>query len=214
MRFSLKVLESSTQIQQSILKSLVSILNKNFSQASQNIATRLKKMVKEAIEAEPEYQSLMSGQLRDELGIPDPGNRVNTIVNAWANNVNVNLKPVTINGSRITGNISIGMIKEDYSDVLGLSEAIITDRSTGSSIPWLYWLLLGGGDILVKDYEIKIGPSKRSRTGNAVMVKSKKDWRMPSKFVGVAGNNWVYRAISRLDSTIEQMMQSELEKTL
>ena len=73
---------------------------------------------------------------------------------------------------------------------------------------------LGGGDILVKDYEIKIGPSKRSRTGNAVMVKSKKDWRMPSKFVGVAGNNWVYRAISRLDSTIEQMMQSELEKTL
>ena len=105
MRFSLKVLESSTQGQQSILKSLVSILNKNFSQASQNIATRLKKMVKEAIEAEPEYQSLMSGQLRDELGIPDPGNRVNAIVNAWANNVNVNLKPVTISGSRITGNI-------------------------------------------------------------------------------------------------------------
>ena len=119
-----------------------------------------------------------------------------------------------VSGSQIKGGLSIGMIKEDYADVLGMDEATIIDRQTGSVVPWLYWLLLGGGDILVKDYAIKIGPSKKSRTGNAVMVKSLKNWRMPSKFVGVADNNWVYRAISQLDSKIETMLQSELEKSL
>jgi hypothetical protein len=37
---------------------------------------------------------------------------------------------------------------------------------------------------------------------------------MPAQFVGVADNNWVYRAISELDSQIEMMLQSELEKSL
>ena len=46
------------------------------------------------------------------------------------------------------------------------------------------------------------------------MIKSLNNWRMPSQFVGVADNNWVYRAISQLDSKVETMMQSELERSL
>ena len=46
------------------------------------------------------------------------------------------------------------------------------------------------------------------------MVSSPQNWRMPAQYVGVADDNWVYRAISKLDSKIENMMQTELEKSL
>lgn len=214
MNISLKLLDNDKAIQAKILDALAQQLKGGFTKAAARIKKQLQTMVKDAIESQPEYSSLLSGQLKDELGIPNPTTRVNAIVDTWSNNVEVVTKPVAVAGSQIKGGLSIGMIKEDYGDVLGMDEASIEDRQTGSVIPWLYWLLLGGGGILVKDYAIKIGPSKRSRTGNAIMVKSVKNWRMPSQFVGVADNNWVYRAISQLDSKIETMMQSELERSL
>lgn len=214
MNITLQLLDSDSSVQKKILQSLTVELRNVFKKAAERIKKQLQAMVKEAIESQGEYQSLLRGQLKDELGIPNPASRVDSIVNTWINNVEVNTKPVSISGSSLTGGIFIGMVKQDYSDVLGMSEATIVDQKTGSVIPWLYWLLLGGGGILVKDYAIKIGPSRRSRTGNAVMVKSLKNWRMPAKYVGVADNNWVYRAISELDSKIENMMQAELEKSL
>tara|TARA_B100000902_G_scaffold77974_1_gene82728 strand:- start:5655 stop:6299 length:645 start_codon:yes stop_codon:yes gene_type:complete len=214
MNISLKLLDNDKAIQAKILDALAQQLKGGFTKAAARIKKQLQIMVKDAIESQPEYNSLLSGQLKDELGIPNPTTRVNAIVDTWSNNVEVVTKPVAVAGSQIKGGLSIGMIKEDYGDVLGMDEASIEDRQTGSVIPWLYWLLLGGGGILVKDYAIKIGPSKRSRTGNAIMIKSVKNWRMPSQFVGVADNNWVYRAISQLDSKIETMMQSELERSL
>lgn len=214
MNISLQLLDSDASVQKKILQSLAIELKGVFTKASERIKKQLQIMVKEAIESQGEYQQLLSGQLKDELGIPNPASRVNAIVDTWINNVEVNTKSVSISGSSLKGGIFIGMIQQNYSDVLGMSEATIVDSKTGSVIPWLYWLLLGGGGILVKDYAIKIGPSRRSRTGNAVMVKSLKNWRMPAQYVGVADNNWVYRAISGLDSKIENMMQAELEKSL
>ena len=214
MNISLKLLDNDKAIQVKILNALVQQLKGGFTKAAESIKKELQSIVKQAIQSQPEYGSLLSGQLKDELGIPNPTTRVNAIIDAWAENVQIITKPVIVSGSQIKGGLSIGMIKEDYADVLGMDEATIIDRQTGSVVPWLYWLLLGGGDILVKDYAIKIGPSRRSRTGNAVMIKSLKNWRMPTEFVGVAGNNWVYRAISELDSKIETMLQSELERSL
>ena len=215
MNIILKLLDSNSSIEKKILQSLAVELKGIFTKASEKIKKQLQIIVKEAIESQGEYQQLLSGQLKDELGIPNPVSRVNAIVDVWINNVQVNTRPVSVSGSSLKGSMSIGMIKQDYSDVLGMGEATITDTKTGSVIPWLYWLLLGGGDILVKDYAIKIGPSKRSRTGNAIMIKSPKNWRMPAKYVGVADNNWVYRAISKIDdATMQNIVKRALEKNL
>jgi hypothetical protein len=213
MKFSLKLIEKDSYIQQQILKELASYCNKIFNVAAPKISKELKNMVKEAIQSQPEYQQLLSGQLRDELGI-DNVSKIDNIVNIWSENIIIENKKVRVTGSSLTGGISFSMIQSDYSDVLGSDSASITDKNTGSVVPWLYWLLLGGGDILVDNYEIKIGPSSRSRSGNAIMVSSKKNWRMPAKYAGVADNNWVYRAISPLGSKIENMIQSQLEQSL
>ena len=214
MSFTFKLLDNDKSIRQKILTALADQINTAFSKASRDAAVEIQSIVKQSIEAEGEYLSLISGQLKYELGIPNPG-IVDQIVDIWVKNINVNTKKVAVKASSLAGGFSISMIKSDYSDVLGAAGATITDAETGSFVPWLEWLLLRGGDILVKDYEVLVGPNPRSRTGMAVMVSSKKDYRMPAKFAGTESNNWVYRAISRLDdSKMQNIIQKALEKNI
>ena len=99
------------------MQSLAAELKGVFIKASEKIKKQLQTIVKEAIESQGEYQQLLSGQLKDELGIPNPASRVNAIVDAWVNNVQVNTRPVLVSGSSLKGGMSIGMVKKDYSDV-------------------------------------------------------------------------------------------------
>lgn len=214
MNFSFKLLDNNKTITNKILSALASQLNPVFSKASKDAAVEVQAAVRQSIEAEGEYLSLLSGQLKYELGIPNPG-IVDQIVDIWVKNVNIIPKRVTVKSNSLSGGFSINMIKSDYSDVLGAAGASIKDSETGSLVPWLEWLLLRGGDILVKDYEVLLGPNPRSRTGMAVMVSSKKDYRMPAKFAGTESNNWVYRAISRLDDTkMQNIIRVALEKNI
>lgn len=214
MNFSFKLLDNDKTITNKILSALVSQLNPVFSKASKDAAVEVQAAVKRSIKAEGEYLSLISGQLKYELGVPNPS-IVDKIVDIWVNSISINTKKITIKGNSLSGGFSINMIKSDYSDVLASAGSVIKDSSTGSLVPWLEWLLLRGGDILVKDYEVLMGPNPRSRTGMAVMVSSKQNYRMPTKFAGTESNNWVYRAISRLDDTqMQSIIRTALEKNL
>jgi hypothetical protein len=58
-----------------------------------------------------------------------------------------------------------------------------------------------------------MGNNPRSRTGSAIMVSSQKiNWRVPAQFAGTVNNNWVTRAIERLDDSLLQQIEKELER--
>ena len=214
MKFSLKLIDNDKQISQKILSALKRHISTAFSKAKNEILQNIKQLIKASIEAEPEYQDLLSGTLKYELGIPD-STTVDSIINIWVNNINVQNKPIKISGNKLFGGFSINAVKSDYSDVLASSTAVITDKNTGSLVPWLEWLLLRGGKILVKNYEVQMGSNPRSRTGMAIMVSSNENFRMPAKFAGTEKNNWVYRAISKLDdTTMQNIIQNALEKNI
>ena len=98
--------------------------------------------VREALVATPEYQSILQGKLRAQLGIPDPNTRIITIIDTWVNNISVKVKT----GTSPLLLIDIGLIRTDYGDVLSLPQATYTYRSKHGQgeIPWLKWLLLEG----------------------------------------------------------------------
>ena len=214
MKFSLRLLESDQEITKQILSSLKFKINDVFTKAKSKILKEIKPVIESNIKSEPEYNSLIAGQLKYELGIPN-AQMVDKIISIWTNNIHVENKPIKITSNQLIGGFSINMIQSDYSDVLSSSEANIIDTNTGSVVPWLDWLLLRGGDIVVADYEVKIGPNSRSRTGMAVMVSSNENYRIPAQFAGTEQNNWVYRAISKIDnSTIQNIIQNALEKSI
>ena len=215
MKFDLKLLQSDNEIIKTVLSSLKPIVSNVFSKAKISIINDIKPTIRQAIESQPEYQSLIGGELKYQLGIPDKS-IVDSIVDIWVNNINVENKPIKIQGSSLSGGFVISLLVSDYSDVLSSASSSITDTNTGSVIPWLEWLLIRGGDILIADYAVKIGPNPRSRTGMAIMVSSfGENYRIPAQYAGTENNNWVYRAISQIDeSTIKNIIQNSLEKNL
>jgi hypothetical protein len=213
MKISIKLLDSSSVISTKILGSIIGHLQPAFIKTQQSLQQILPKIVKEALVLEPEYASLLSGQLRSELGVPDADSKIEQIFSAWSNNLVVQNRPLSIKGSGLSGGFSINIIKSDFSDILSLPAAVVVDSTSGSIIPWLQWLLIEGNQILIRDYKLKTGPNSRSRTGNAIMVSSTKDnWRVPPQFAGTINNNWVTRAIDRLDDSVLTYIEKELEK--
>ena len=104
------------------------------------ITEQIRKAVREALVSTPEYQSILQGKLKAELGIPQSDTRIITIIDTWVNNISVKVKsaksPLLL--------IDIGIIQDDYGDVLSLPAAQYTYQSKHGQgeIPWLKWLLL------------------------------------------------------------------------
>jgi len=215
MRLQFKILEKNQEIEQRILKALLSEISDGMKKYVKNISINIKNIISQAIENSPEYQSLISGSLKGEFGIPDPENRLTQLLQIWKNNASVTYSAPSIAGSSIKSSFKLEMIKADLSDVLGSDLATVIDSNSGKSINWLEWLSLAGDKTIIKDYTIVYGPNKRSRTGLAVMrQQSGAKWRVPSEFSGNITNNWIIRSIDAVSDQIENTISSGFNSIL
>lgn len=212
MQLSLELIESDSFIRQQILLAMQDHISSAMSKARTSILSSIRNLIRAAILNQPEYASLVSGRLKYELGISDPEKRINSIIDTWLDNIKIETKPTKITNSGISGGFRIDAINSNFEDVLSGDNAIIVDSLSGKVVPWLQWLLLDGGKILVRDYEVRIGPNNRSRTGMAIMIESDKNWRMPPEFAGTVSNNWITRALENIDDELTNHIQKEIEK--
>lgn len=213
LKFSLNLVQTDTQIKKLILQSLADDMNIVIKKAMSDIDTRVKIVVKNAIQQEPEYTSLKSGQLRAELGISDPSN-IDKVIDAIVDNSKITHSPVRAGQMGLIGGFQYNLIKADdmggviYTDIGSVFDA------KGYYLPWLQWLLYEGGRPLVKKFRVQMGPSKNSRSGMAIMVRDRANWHIPPQFAGTITNNWITRAIDRLDSEIINIIQTSIEKRI
>jgi len=214
MNLELKLLESNSEIRNLILTAMKDHLDITFSKAVSGIITEVKMVVSEALKQEPEYESLMSGSLKYEFGIPDSG-IVDTVIEEMVNTLNLEYKSVTINNLGLSGGYKLTMIKsDDINGIINNQSAKVVDGGRGYELPWLSWLLFQANKPIVKNFEVKIAPNPSSRTGMAIMVDSNKNWRVPPEFAGTISNNWTTRAIEKTESRILKAMQTHIEKYL
>lgn len=210
MKYSVSLLESDKDIRSAILDALSSDLSKTISKSISAISTKIKILVKKALQNEPEYQSLKNGQLRREFGIENTNN-VDVVIDKLIDTLVIDTKTITINSQGLSGGLRITMIPSDFSGVVGSEESVVVDNMRGYSLPWLEWLLLKGSQIIVKDYEVKVGSNPYSRSGDAIMVSSSKNWRVPPEFAGTVTDNWTTRALSTIDDEISKIIQDTIE---
>jgi hypothetical protein len=215
MELKIKLLDSSSDITNKILKALLPEIKQLFKKIGPFVKENIKDLVVNAIKSSPEYLSLMSGILRSELGVPDAEVRINKIFNIWFNNIITEIESPSIAGRSIKGKISISLIKSDLSDILSSDIAVIIDSFSGSSVNWLEWLSIAGDKTILKNYEVSLGPNKRSRTGNAIMkVAVNKKWKVPSEFSGTQNNNWITRSINNVSDEIESILIKSIKQVL
>lgn len=176
------------------------------------ITDQLRKTVRESLVATPEYQSIVQGKLRAELGIPNSSARIIEVIDTWVNNMVVKVK--ASNDPFLQ--IEIGMIQGDYGDVLGLPEAQYTYNSKrgGGTIPWLKWLLLEGDRRIIAKYEFSNNP-RGSRTGMGIMIsKAKGVWQVPPEFSGTSVDNFATRALDGIENKIDKIVETTIKGRL
>lgn len=205
-RGKITIEESNADIESKILRALKPELNKYLEKVFNRVKPKILQTVTSAITNSPEYDSLLSGDLKYEFGLPDSSSRVASILKFWQNIV-VDYKKVSINNNKLSGGFSLSMIRGDYSDVLSSSAAVFTTEK-GTDLNWLEWLLLFGNKTIIKDYVVEFGANPRSRTGKAIMRGVQKGkWSVPSEFAGTQNNNWITRAIDSVDSEINSILK-------
>jgi len=208
MRFTFSIKENKQEIQNKILKALLPDCKKFMNSAIGVIKTDLPGLLYTSLTNRPEYFSLISGNLRLELGIPDASSKVQSIINIWISNIEYDYSKPTISGGKIISSFSAKFVKTDFSDVISSEEAYVIDGEY--NLPWLKWLLLDGSATIVPRHDVVFGPNPNSRTGDAVMRPSSKGWGVPSDYAGTASDNWITRAIADSQSDIEQLLARAL----
>lgn len=214
MKFSLKLIESSLEIEKNILSTLKILLEQAITSSVRELSDKVQDIAKKALQSEPEYGSLKNGELRYNFGISDPSN-VDVVIEKLVNTIEIEIKPIKITPKGISGGYTINMMNsQDFGGVLNIDAAMVVDDKGGYKLPWLEWLLLRNNEFIVKNYEVQLGPNSSSRTGNAIMVKSNDSWRVPPAFAGSKESNWTTRALEKVDKEIIMTMENTLVSKL
>ena len=210
MRISANIVETNSEINTMILEIMADHINDTLNIAMPKITTEIKELVALSLREEPEYQSLLSGRLRAEFGLSDT-NMVDNIIDKLVSTIDVSRSTVSYNKIGLVGGFTITMMKSDDMNGLIFTDIASVISNNGQHLPWLQWLLLEGNNAIVKNFDVKMGSYSQSRSGMAIMVSSRDNWRVPPEFVGTISNNWTTRAIDRIEDKIYTLIQDIIE---
>lgn len=215
MTISLKILDSNQSLKDKILGEIQKKLAFAFVRAVPSIEKRVKAVLINSIKGQPEYDSLKYGALRHQLGLDNASERVNAIVDYWEESLYVQVVRPVKNANEITGKIIVYIADSQFSNERVKPEAIIVPDKT-PPFCWLEFLLLeGDASKLAPGYGFVNKVSPKSRSGRGLMIRSaSRQWKIPSEFTGVVGNNWFTRALESVRYEIDTIMFEELNNAL
>lgn len=215
MYISAKISTPIKQLELAVAYTVKEKFNKKLFSAEQFLTDSLRDLILTSFHSSPEYNSLLNGKLRSELGLDNAAARVENIIQYWANNYIGQFKPITLVGTKLKFDASIQHIESDMQDIAGHTDAIVF--SNGKVVPWLEWLLLKGNSILVDDYilsyNLSVQDKQYSRSGDALMRKRiGGSFSISPEFAGNINDNWTTRVVNNIKNQIDLILIKTVEK--
>lgn len=201
MNFTISNKLNTDDFEKEMLKEIVKVMNQAWNRKIPIIINFIKQKVKEVIEESPEYSELMpGGSLYGQMGYIDMFNFLPQLTNTIANNIIVDFHQFKVMGNQISGGITVSVLRDDFADILSLGGASYF-AETGENIPWLSWLLFKGDSKVIMDYRYteNYKAVSWSRTQEGIMLPGE-GWGVSSIYSGAAKNNWLTRAIKKLET--------------
>ena len=151
----------------------------------------------------------ISGRDYYEMGVPDINQRLQSIIRIASQSFTIKVKVENL----LT--INIGILEDDYSQLLSLPESIFPNISAKGSgvLEWLRWILIEGNQPIVRDFEFVATPSRFSRTGGGIMLRGG-GWSVPPNLAGNVQDNILTRSLQNIEKDIEILVNQELQRII
>lgn len=216
MAITVELVDSDAKIKKKILNEFALVTNKKFVKLVPTIRAKIETALTIFYMKTTIFKSLVGGELAGHFGLIS-GVRYSQVLNIIQQicaSMIVKWEPLTVVGNKFNGGYVVEILDDSYSDILSMSEAIITTKT--DLLPWLKWLLLEGDKILVVDFEVSFTPGA-GRSGKAIMIGVDSGaWRVPAWAAGTRYDNWLTRGLQRSGSwfvkNMKQIIQDEMLK--
>ncbi len=206
--FSLESFDSfARKVSSALARHMTSVLDDSIV----GIRNGIQDVVVSAVRESPTFASLLTGEMWHVMGLSNPSQTLDDILQVIGDSINVHSKGCKASSGKISGGMTVSVLKADYSELLGHPSSRFLSEN-GFNVDWLEWLLTTGGETVLADYFYLGKQTDSSRTGTGIMIKSRKGFRVPSEFAGTHNDNWITRALDTTEAPIAKVIQTELER--
>jgi len=182
-----------------------------FNNYNKKIKQPFRDLVRNIINTSTEYQEMITNpEIFGSLGVVKLQNKLDKIIDRLVNNLLMTMETPRIINGKLTGNSTILLIKDDYSEILSMSEASFQSEG-GYLIEWLRWVLIEHSNTVIKNYHFSLDVG-RGRTGVGFM-KHGGFWSVPFQITGKRSDNFITRAIDNSNEAILDLMEDVLSKS-
>ena len=215
--FTVSLPGGAAELTQAILTDTADYINSVLRSSADTVKSQILDKIEESIWAAPEVQSLLNGELGQELGVVNAKPIVSDIIEQVKGAMNFTIDPaIAFSGRLVGGGYIVEVLRKDFTEVLSTPDAAYVTKNN-VFIPWLNWLLFAGSSPLIYGYRIVLNPNNptNSRTGGAIMVKTAGgSWAVPQDYAGTQENNFLTRALANLGTDIDKIITEELAKRI
>jgi len=183
------------------------IINRNKASLNRDLRTLVyQKLLKSNF-----YEQFTKGPMYYEIGNPNAEMDLKGIFRLIADDMLIDFPVSVVSNGQLNLDIIIGILDSSYYEILtSPHSSYISMNSEGKRtlIEWIKWLLIGGSGPLIFNYEYRSDPkfSKWSRTGEAIMIKSRNNWGLRQVWVGKPGDNVLTRSLEGIELTITKIL--------
>lgn len=190
---------------------ILKIVSKSISFAISKARPTFVKEIKNALKQDIVYLELsnkIDGILYYDVGLENAGQVAEQIVELVSNSIQLRKLPA-IRGD--LGGIGLTVLKDGLQPILSLPMG--SYQSKGGKVDWLDWLLTAGTSEVISGYRVMYGFFDTSRTGQAIMVKSKtKGFSIDPDYAGTENDNWITRSLKRVEGNISNLFQKVIKE--
>lgn len=184
-------------------RAFADLVDKNANRISASVKGRVINIVRASLYDSTTIKSLLNGTLRDDFGLTSSMSTaaVTQILTYISSNIEVEIKK--------SGKYSKVMLRiigeKDIANIVNLSSGSF--ESKGGSVPWLYWLLTRGTEVVIGDFWLFAGAVGRTRSGGTKIMKeiaskSRDPFRVDPSHAGTIDDNFITRAIESVSKDI------------
>jgi hypothetical protein len=191
-------------------KEIVKVVGDSISFAIRKTRTLFVQEIKTALRQDIVYLELLNyidGILYYDVGLANAGQVAEQIVELVVSSIELRKLPARSND---LGGIGLTVLKDGIQPILSLPMG--SYQSKGGKVDWLDWLLTAGTSEVISGYRVMYGFFDTSRTGQAIMVKSKtKGFSIDPDYAGTENDNWITRSLKRVEGNISNLFQKVIK---